>query len=85
MQRHGEVSGGAEGGSGGQGGLGPLSKISMGTIPIPACRVFDQMAGRNLFLNAAKKFGGVDLNNIWSRMVVVVCKMVVVCEISKSG
>ena len=64
MQRHGEASGGAGGGSGGQGGLGPLSKFSMGTISVPACKVLDQMAERNKFLNFANFFGVVDSNHI---------------------
>jgi hypothetical protein len=50
---------------------------------IPACHVFDQMVARTFLLNFANLFGGVDLNNVWSIMVVVVCKMVLVCEISK--
>jgi hypothetical protein len=40
-----------------------------------AHKVFDQMAAREIFLNFAKIFGGVDSNNIWHKLVVVVCKM----------
>jgi hypothetical protein len=41
------------------------------------------MVARTFLLNFANLFGGVDLNNVWSIMVVVVCKMVLVCEISR--
>jgi hypothetical protein len=57
----------------------------MGTILLPACKVLDQMAERNKFLNFAKKFGGVDSYLIWHTMVVVVFKMGLVCKISKCG
>jgi hypothetical protein len=40
--------------------------------------VFDEMAARTFLLNFAILFGGVDLNNKWSIVVVVVCKMVLV-------
>jgi hypothetical protein len=42
--------------------------------------VFDDMAARAKFLNFAKIFGGVDSKMIWHMLVVVVCKMVQVCE-----
>jgi hypothetical protein len=38
------------------------------------------MAARNKFWNFAKIFGGVESNIIWHTKVVVVCKMVQVCE-----
>jgi hypothetical protein len=38
------------------------------------------MAARNIFLNFATLFGGVDSNNVWNTMVVVVCKMELICE-----
>ena len=52
----------------------------MGTYRNPACKVLDEMAARDIFLNFAKIFGGVDSNNVWHKLVVVVCKMVQVCE-----
>jgi hypothetical protein len=38
------------------------------------------MAARTLLLKFAKLFGGSDSNIIWHKLVVVVCKMVQVCE-----
>jgi hypothetical protein len=38
---------------------------------------------REVFSNFAKIFGGVDSNNVWNTMVVVVCKMKLICENSK--
>ena len=40
------------------------------------------MAARELLLNFWMKFGGFALNNIWSRVVVVVVKFEVVCKIT---
>jgi hypothetical protein len=45
--------------------------------------VFDDMAARKEFSNFAVNFGGVYSNKVWHTMVVVVCKMELVCEISK--
>ena len=50
-----------------------------------ACQVFDELAAREFLLNFEILFGEVDLNIEWIRMVVVVVKMVLVCEISKRG
>jgi hypothetical protein len=47
---------------------------------VPAHQVFDEMAERTLNLNFAKIFYGDDSNNVWNIMVVLVCKMEVVCE-----
>jgi hypothetical protein len=41
------------------------------------------MAARRKISNFEMNFGGVDLDNIWHTMVVVVCKIKLVCEISK--
>jgi hypothetical protein len=38
------------------------------------------MAAREIFLNFAKILGGVDSHIIWHTMVVVVCKMELICE-----
>jgi hypothetical protein len=45
-----------------------------------AHKVFDVMAEREKFLNFSKIFGGVDLNNVGSIMVVVVVRFEVVCK-----
>jgi hypothetical protein len=42
------------------------------------------MAARALFWNFEMNFGGVDSYIIWHTMVVVGCKIELVCEISKS-
>jgi hypothetical protein len=47
---------------------------------ICACKVFDTIAAWRIYLNFSEIFGGVGLNIIWSRMVVVVCKMGLFCE-----
>jgi hypothetical protein len=41
------------------------------------------MAARKKFSKFENKIGGVDSYNIWHTMVVVVCKIRLVCEISK--
>jgi hypothetical protein len=46
--------------------------------------VLDQIAAREKIWNFAKIFGGVDSNNIWNTMVVVVCKMELICEKPKN-
>jgi hypothetical protein len=51
---------------------------------ILAHKVFDKMAERKEFLNFAKLFGGVDSNIIWHTMVVVGCKVELVCKKTKS-
>jgi hypothetical protein len=38
------------------------------------------MAARRKFSNFEMNFGGVDLNKDWSRMVVVGCKMELICK-----
>jgi hypothetical protein len=38
------------------------------------------MAARDQLSNFEMNFGGVDLNNVWSRMVVVGCKVELVCK-----
>ena len=48
-----------------------------------AHQVFDVMAEREKFLNFVKPFGGVDSNHIWHKLVVVGCKMELICENSK--
>jgi hypothetical protein len=40
------------------------------------------MAAREKLSKFGMKFGGGDLNNIWNTMVVVVCKIELVCKIS---
>ena len=47
---------------------------------IIAHKVFVLMAAREFFLNFVKIFGGVDSHNIWNTMVVVVCKIELICE-----
>jgi hypothetical protein len=52
----------------------------MGTYMNPACKMFDRMAARRIFLNFAKPFFGCDSNNVWLLMVVLVCKMKLVLK-----
>jgi hypothetical protein len=61
-------------------GLGPPSKSSMGTYMNPACKVFDTMPARKLFLNFAKSFYGCDSNNVWHLVLVLVCKFEWFCK-----
>jgi hypothetical protein len=42
--------------------------------------MFDQMASRTKVWNFAVNFGGIDLNKIWSRVVVVVVKFELICK-----
>jgi hypothetical protein len=67
---------------GGQGWTWSKQIFSMGTRFIPACKVFVNMAARNLLLNFGTIFGGLQSYIIRSRMEVVVVKMVLKCKIT---
>ena len=45
-----------------------------------AYQVFDEMAEREKYLNFVKLFYGDDSNNVWHLLVVLVCKIELICE-----
>jgi hypothetical protein len=55
----------------------------MGSMFIPACKVLDQMAEREIFLNFENSFGGSHLYIHRSGKVVVVVNLVKNCEMAK--
>jgi hypothetical protein len=55
----------------------------MGSMFIPACKVLDQMAEREIFLNFENSFGGSHLYIHRSGKVVVVVNLVKNCKMAK--
>jgi hypothetical protein len=57
----------------------------MGSNFNSAHKVFDLMAERNMFSKIWMIFGGLHSYIVWSRKVVVVVNLVLICKVSKWG